>query len=89
MANPSRCSRSGRGEPKLGGVLNATDDENLVEMAYRWADIEDGIHSWVRGMGEEDEYAVGQVVGPALAKAFRVEARTREANSGHLQRFEM
>jgi hypothetical protein len=53
-------------------------DETLVEMTYRWADIESGIATWVRHINEPNEYAVGEVVAPALNMAFRVEAALDE-----------
>jgi very-short-patch-repair endonuclease len=54
---------------------DAVQDETLVEMAYRWADIETSIEAWARNIGKENEYAVGKVVAPALTHAFRVEAK--------------
>jgi hypothetical protein len=59
-------------------------DETLVEMTYRWADIESGIASWARHIGKPNEYAVGKVVSPALSKAFRVEAKLDDEWNSYL-----
>jgi hypothetical protein len=61
--------------------VDVTDEhveEALVEMAYRWGDIEGVISSWVRRRrGAEDEQ-VGARVADALRQAFRVEAQVEE-----------
>ena len=49
-------------------------DEMLVEMTFRWADIETGITTWARNVGKENEEPIGEVVAPAPSRAFRVEA---------------
>lgn len=57
-------------------------DETLVEMAYRWADVEAALPTWVipapEGFDEDDR--VGERIARALEKAFRVEARVVESD---------
>src|SRR5690348_16496517 len=53
-------------------------EDTLVEMAYRWADIEAGISEWFYDLGGPNEDPIGKVLAPALAKAFRVEAKAVE-----------
>ncbi|CAN5214009.1 hypothetical protein BH20ACT20_BH20ACT20_04270 [soil metagenome] len=52
-------------------------DETLVEMAYRWGDIENALSTWVRfGKSEgEPDKEVGMELSAALVEAFRVEAK--------------
>ncbi len=45
----------------------------LIEMAYRWADIEEALPEWGRGSGDGRE-AIGAELAAAVAMAFRVEA---------------
>lgn len=59
-------------------MTDEIQDELMIEMAYRWADIETGIEGWVYNLGKENEQAIGKAVAPALAEAFRVEAKTYE-----------
>lgn len=58
--------------------MSASYDETLVEMAYRWADIEAEIVTWVYNLGKPNQEQIGAVVAPALGLAFRVEARAEE-----------
>lgn len=56
-------------------------DETLVEMAYRWADVEAALPTWVISTPvpwEDDR--VGERIAKALEKAFRVEARVAESD---------
>lgn len=48
-------------------------EETLVEMAYRWSDIERAFDRWHRGEGEKRR-EIGTEVSAALDRAFRVEA---------------
>lgn len=56
----------------LEGADPQTDDV-LVEMAYRWGDIERALPSWYRGEGEARR-EIGQDLAAAVGRAFRVEA---------------
>jgi len=55
-------------------------DETVVEMAYRWADIEDEMKNWVRHLGKPNEEPVGRGIAEALSHAFRVEAMVVESD---------
>jgi hypothetical protein len=52
-------------------------EETLVEMAYRWGDIETALPTWVRKNDDEDE-KLGASLADALMHAFRVEAHHTE-----------
>jgi very-short-patch-repair endonuclease len=58
-------------------------DETLVEMAYRWADVEAALPTWViptpDPLGEDDR--IGERIANALERAFRVEALVTESDS--------
>ena len=62
-------------------MTDEIQDELMIEMAYRWADIETGIEGWVYNLGKENEQAIGKAVAPALAEAFRVEARPTKSGT--------
>src|ERR1700722_8363848 len=57
-------------------------DETLVEMAYRWADVEAALPTWViqtpDPLGEDDR--IGERIANALEWAFRVEALVTESD---------
>lgn len=57
-------------------------DEILVEMAYRWADVEATLPTWVIPAPEpfDEDDRVGERIAEALDKAFRVEARVVESD---------
>lgn len=52
-------------------------DEILVEMAYRWADIEEVLPSWFQPRGDERDEK-GVALAEAISSAFRIEARLEE-----------
>jgi hypothetical protein len=56
--------------------IDESIEETLVEMAYRWGDIEEALPAWYRpAKGEfEDDERVGSELAAALGEAFRVEA---------------
>ena len=60
--------------------MESTDfvaEETLVEMAYRWGDIEAALPGWVRTskVPEAEDEPLGAALADAIAGAFRVEAR--------------
>jgi very-short-patch-repair endonuclease len=59
-------------------VTEEVRDEALLEMAYRWADIETGIENWVYHLGKPNQENIGTELHPALRSAFRVEAKVYE-----------
>jgi very-short-patch-repair endonuclease len=56
--------------------IDESIEETLVEMAYRWGDIEEALPGWYRpAKGEfDDDERVGSELAAALGEAFRVEA---------------
>jgi len=60
-------------------------EETLVEMAYRWGDVEDALPRWERSsksdVGEPIKIRIGSEVASALGHAFRVEALYYEGSN--------
>ncbi len=58
-------------------------EETLIEMAYRWADIESGLGGWFRtDQKTKERERVGQELFAAVTEAFRVEANVDESMTG-------
>lgn len=58
-------------------------EEQLVEMTFRWMDVEDGLSAWTRKnpTDPENPTRIGHQVHPAVIEAFRVEALFEEGQT--------